>query len=357
MTWLTDFSDPLSGRRAKALAPDTGSYRFRRLLLKTRAAALTAALTAAAALAPAQAQDYPAKPVRFVVGFAPGGGGDVIARIVTAPLPAILGQQVIIDNRPGATGTVGAGLVAKSPPDGYTLYVGATSTNSIAPTLYHNLPYDSEKDLVGVTLLASLPNVISVHPSLGLNSLKELIAYAKANPGKLSFPSAGYGSTPHLAGEMFKMATGTNLLHVPYKGAGQAVPDLLSGVVTVSFDTTGTVISYILAGRLKALAIASAKRFPLIPDVPTAREAGVPGYEVSTWIGLFAPAATPRPIVKKLHDDIAQILRSPEMREKLLVQLGCDDTTTDTPEDFDKVVASDTAKYAKMIKALHLRVD
>lgn len=311
----------------------------------------------AAWCAVAMAQSFPSKPVKFVVGFAPGGGGDVIARIVASKLPEHLEQQVVIENRPGATGTVAANLVSKSAPDGYTLLIGATSTNSIAPSLYPNLPYNNEKDLVGVTLLASLPNLVVVHPSLGIGTLKDLIAFAKSNPGKLTFPSAGNGSTPHLAGELFKMLTGTNLVHVPYKGAGQSVSDLLSGEVTVSFDTTGTIINYVNAGRLRALAIATPKRFPLIPNVPTASEAGLAGYEVATWIGLFAPAATPRPIVHKLHADIARVLALPEIRDKLKNQLGCDDTATDSPEQFDSLVKSDTEKYAKLIKSLKIRLD
>lgn len=305
----------------------------------------------------AGAQSYPTRPIKFIVGFAPGGGGDVIGRVVATKLSATIGQSVYVENRPGATGTTAANQVAKSPPDGYTLLVGAVSTNSIAPSLYRNLPYDNEKDLAGVTLLASLPNLISVHPSTGFNSLGDLIAYAKANPGALSFPSAGNGSTPHLAGELFKQMTGTNLLHVPYKGAGASVADLLAGTVKVSFDTSGTIITYLSSGKLKALAIAAPRRFSPIPNVPTAGEAGVPGYEVSTWIGLFAPGATPRPIVEKLHHEIAQVLKQPETRDTMKNQFGTDDTVTNSPEEFDRLVKSDTARYSKLIKSLGLKVD
>lgn len=318
---------------------------------------LAAACLCAACFTQAGAQGFPARPVKFVVGFAPGGGGDVIARLVATKLPDFLQQQIVVENRPGATGTVAANQVAKSPPDGYTLLIGATSTNAIAPSLYANLPYNNEKDLAGVTLLASLPNLVVVHPSMGIHSLRELITYAKANPGRLSFPSAGNGSTPHLAGELFKMLTGTNLVHIPYKGAGQSVSDLLSGEVKVSFDTTGTIINYVNTGRLRALAIATPKRFPLIPDVPTAAEAGLAGYEVATWIGLFAPAATPRPIVQRLHADIARVLALPEIRDRLKNQFGCDDTATDSPEAFDRVVKTDTENYAKLIKSLKIAVE
>ncbi len=310
-----------------------------------------------AALQPAAAQGYPNRALKFIVGFPPGGGADVVARIVGPHLTEALGQQVVIENRPGATGTVAANGVAKSAPDGYTWLIGAVSTNAIANSLYPNLPYDPEQDLVPVTLLASIPQLIAVNPSLEVRTVRELIDYARANPGKLRFPSAGNGSTPHIAGEIFKITTGTDLLHVPYKGAGQALPDLLAGRVQVSFDTTGTIISFVKAGRLRALAIAAPKRFAQIPDVPTAAEAGLPDFDISTWIGLFAPAGTPAAIVNLLHARIATVLRKPEVRNLLINNIGSDDTATATPAEFASLLKRDIARYAKVIKAAGIRAD
>ena len=303
------------------------------------------------------AQGYPNRALKFVVGFPPGGGNDVVARVVGPHLTEALGQHVVIENRPGATGTVAANAVAKSAPDGYTWLVGAVSTNAIANSLYPNLPYDPERDLTPVTLLASIPQLIAVHPSLEVRTVRELIEYARANPGTLRFPSAGNGSTPHIAGEIFKMTTGTDLLHVPYKGAGQALPDLLSGRVQVSFDTTGTIISHVKAGKLRALAIATPKRFALIPDVPTAAEAGLPDFDISTWIGLFAPGGTAAAIVDLLHARIATVLRKPEVRNLLINNIGSDDSATATPAEFASLVKRDIARYAKIIKIAGIRAD
>jgi tripartite-type tricarboxylate transporter receptor subunit TctC len=310
-----------------------------------------------AALQSVYAQGYPNRPLRFIVGFPPGGGNDVVARVVAPHLSEALGQQVIIENRPGATGTVAASMVAKSPPDGYTLLVGAVSTNAIAGSLYPNLPYDPERDLSPVTLLASIPQLIAVHPALEVKTVRELIDFARANPGKLRFPSAGNGSTPHITGEIFKSVTGTDLQHVPYKGAGQALPDLLAGRVQVSFDTTGTIISYVTAGKLRALAIAAPKRFALIPDVPTAAEAGLHDFEISTWIGLFSAGGTPAAIVDLLHARIAAVLRKPEVRNLLVNNIGSDDSVTGSPAEFAALLKRDIARYAKVIKAAGIRAD
>jgi len=244
-------------------------------------AALTCVLPAAAACG-AAAQDYPARPVRMVVGFPPGGGTDVMARLVAPKLTAAWGQQVVIDNRAGATGIIGTDLVAKAAPDGYTLLMGHVSTNAIAASLFAKLPFDPMKDFAPITRVSSVPHIVVVHPSLDVHSVKELIALARAKPGQLTFPSAGNGSTPHLAGEIFKTMTGVNLIHVPYKGSGQSVQDLLGGQVLVAFDTTPTVIQYVKAGRLRPLAVSTKKRLASLPDVPTVDESGVPGYEVTT---------------------------------------------------------------------------
>lgn len=303
------------------------------------------------------AQSYPVKPVRILVGFPPGGGNDVVARVVATQLSERWNQGVIVENRPGATGTVAAGLVARAPADGYMLLAGAVSTNAIAPFMYANLPYDADKAFAPVTLLASIPNLVAIHPSLPVKSLSELIALAKRMPEKLSFPSAGNGSTPHVAGEMFMNATGTRMLHVPYKGAGQAIPDLLAGQTSVSFDTTGTIITHVRSGRLKALAVAAPRRFPAIRDVPTTAEAGLPGFEVSTWIGLFAPAETPPAIVQLLHAEIAAVLRDPALRSKLIDSIGADESATATPEAFAILFRNDLARYRKLVSAIGLKLD
>lgn len=305
----------------------------------------------------AAAQVFPNRPLRFINGFPPGGGNDVVARMVAPYLSDAIGQPVVVENRPGATGTVAASMVAKSPADGYTLLVGAVSTNAIAPSLYPNLPYDPERDLSPITLLASIPQLIAVHPSLNIHSVKELIESAKANPGKLQFASAGNGSTPHITGEIFKLLTGTDLLHVPYKGAGQALPDVLAGRVPVSFDTTGTIIAQVRAGKLRALAVAAPKRFALIPDVPTAAEAGLPDFEISTWIGLFAPGGTPPAVVEFLHNRIASVLSQSELRGKLVNNIGSDDSVTRTPAEFSALLKRDIVRYAKVIKAAGIRAD
>src|SRR5688572_32762014 len=220
----------------------------------------------------AQAQDYPGKPVRMVVGFPPGGGTDVVARILAPRMSELLGQPVVIENRPGATGTVAAGLVAKSPPDGYTIMMGHISVNAIAPSLFAKLPYDASRDFAAITLAAAVPHLVVAHPALPAKSVKQLIALAKARPDELSFPSAGNGSTPHLSGELFKLLTGTKMLHVPYKGTGQSIPDLLSGRHQVAFDTMPAASGYVRDGRMRPLAVTSAKRVAEFADVPTAEE-------------------------------------------------------------------------------------
>jgi tripartite-type tricarboxylate transporter receptor subunit TctC len=300
---------------------------------------------------------YPNRPIRLLIGFPPGGGNDVVARVVGPRLSAALGQQVVLENRPGATGTIAANLVAKSTPDGYTLLEGAVSTNVIANYLYKDLPYDPEKDLIPVTLLASIPQLIAVNRALPVNTLQELIAYAKANPGTLNFGSAGNGSTPHIAGEIFKARTGTDLRHVPYKGAGQSINDLLAGRLQVSFDTTGTIITHIRSGALRALAIAAPNRFAPIADVPTTAEAGLPDFEISTWIGVFAPAGTPSAIVALLNDRIVSVLRQPEVRKQLVDSIGSDESMTATPLEFARLIQRDAVKYGSIIKQAGIHLD
>jgi tripartite-type tricarboxylate transporter receptor subunit TctC len=305
---------------------------------------------------PLQAQDYPAKPVRMVVGFPPGGGTDVVARIINPRFSELLGQSVVIDNRPGATGTMAAGQVAKSAPDGYTIMMGHVSVNAIAPALFANLPYDVVKDFAPVGIAAAVPHFVTVHPSLHVSSLNDLILFIKTKPGQLTFPSAGNGSMPHLAGEIFCSLAGVKMVHVPYKGSGQSMQDLLGGQHLVAFDTMPASAPHVRSGRLIAIATSSAKRLPAFADVPTAEEAGLAGYQVITWYGVFAPAGTPAPIVTRLHADLVKAMQTPEVRAKL-EGIGADGTVSRSPEEFAALVRADTARYAKIVKDIGLKLD
>jgi tripartite-type tricarboxylate transporter receptor subunit TctC len=314
---------------------------------------LAAAAVVAQAASPAES--YPNRPVRMIVGFPPGGGTDIMARIIAPKLTEAWHHQIVIDNRIGATGTIAATLVARASPDGYTLLMGHLSSNAIAPSLF-KVPYDPAKDFAPISLVGSAPHVLVVHPSLRAHSVKDVIAAAKAEPGKLKFPSAGNGTPPHLAGELFNLMAGVDMQHVPYKGSGQSVADLVGGQVPLSFDSTPTVLPYIHAGRLRALAVTSIKRTPVLPDIPTLDESGLKGYQVGSWYGMFAPAATPPEIVRKIHAAVQRGLKAPDMRDKL-AKLGTDDTVTETPEAFRTMLLADIAKYAKVIKAANLKVD
>jgi tripartite-type tricarboxylate transporter receptor subunit TctC len=292
----------------------------------------------------------------MVVGFPPGGGTDVVARIITPKLSELLGQPVVIENRPGATGTMAAGQVAKSPPDGYTIMMGHVSVNAIAPALFKNLSYDVIKDFQPIAIAAAVPHFVVVHPSVPAKSLREMIDYVKARPGKLTYPSAGNGSMPHLAGEVFKAQAGVDLLHVPYKGTGQSMADLLGGQHVVAFDTMPASAPHVRSGKLRPLAVSSAQRLPAFPDVPTAREAGMPDYVITTWYGVFAPAGTPKAIVNRLHADIVKAMQSPEVKAKL-DGIGADGSVSRSPEEYAALVKSDTERYAKVIKDIGLKID
>jgi tripartite-type tricarboxylate transporter receptor subunit TctC len=302
------------------------------------------------------AQDYPSKPVRMVVGFPPGGGTDVVARILQPRLSELLVQAVVIDNRPGATGTVAAGQVAKSAPDGYTIMMGHVSVNAIAPSLFANLPYDVNRDFAPIALAAAVPHLVVVHPSVPVTTLKELVAYLKSQPGKLTFPSAGNGSMPHLAGEVFQSLAGVKMVHVPYKGSGQSMQDLLGGQHLVAFDTMPASAPHVRSGKLRAVAVSTAQRVPSFPEVPTAEEAGVPGYVVITWYGVFAPAGTPAAIVNRLHAELVKAMQTPDVRTKL-EGIGADGSVSRSPEEFAALVRADTARYAKIVKDIGLRID
>jgi len=303
----------------------------------------------------AQAQDFPAKPVRMVVGFPPGGGTDVVARILAPRMSELLGQPIVIENRPGATGTMAAGQVAKSPPDGYTIMMGHVSVNAIAPSLFNNLSYDVIRDFTPIGIAAAVPHFVTVHPSMPVRSLKELIQHLKSKPD-LTFPSAGNGSMPHLAGEMFRSLAGVKMVHVPYKGTGQSMQDLLGGQHLVAFDTMPASAPHVRSGKLRALAVSSATRLPAFPDVPTAEEAGLAGYQVTTWYGVFAPAGTPAPIASRLHGDLVKAMQTPDTKAKL-EGIGADGTVSRSPEEFGALVRADTARYAKIVKDIGLKID
>jgi tripartite-type tricarboxylate transporter receptor subunit TctC len=320
------------------------------------AAACGAALVGALVATHAAAQSYPDHPIRMLVGFPPGGGADVAARIITPNLAENLGYQVVIDNRAGATGTIAAGLLAKAPPDGYTLMMGHMATLTIVPHVYAKLPYDPVNDFTPVTMAGAFPHMMSVHPSLPAKTVREFIALAKSQPGKLTFPSGGSGSSQHLAGEMFKTMAGVSLLHVPYKGVPDALRDLLAGEHAVSFESMGVVTPFVKTGKLRAVAVTTKTRAAAFPDVPTIDEAGVRGYEIRTWYGVFAPAATPPALVRRLHGEIAKVLQLPAVREKL-TGLGADSTVTSSPEEFSAVFKSDLARFASVVKAAGVHID
>ena len=303
----------------------------------------------------ASAQTYPTKPIRLVVPFPPGGATDILARDVAQKLTEAWGQQVIVDNRPGAGGNIGSELVAKSAPDGYTLEMGTVGTHAINASLYAKMPYDHVKDFVPVILVAGVPNVLVVNPAVPANSVAELIAYAKANPGKLNLASSGNGTSIHLSGELFKFMAGVQMTHVPYKGSAPALQDLIGGQVQLMFDNLPPSLPQIKAGKLRALAVTSLARAPALPDVPTMAEAGLPGYEASSWFGVLAPAGTPPAIVTKLNAEIARWLATPEAKEKLSKQGA--NAAGGTPEDFAKHIAAETAKWAKVVKDSGAKID
>jgi tripartite-type tricarboxylate transporter receptor subunit TctC len=312
-------------------------------------------LICASALAPlAAAQGYPAKPVRIVVGFAAGGGADILARTIGPRLGEALGQPIVIDNRPGASGSIGVELVVKSAPDGYTLLMGFPGLATY-PSLYTKLPYDPEKDLAPVSLVGTVPNLLVLHPSVPVNSVKQLIALARAKPGQLNYASPGKGTSLHLAAELFKALARIDLVHIAYKGGAPAVADLMGGHVDLMFDVLPSSMPYVKAGRLKAIGITVNQRSPLLPEVPTVAESGLPGYQAITWNGLLAPAATPKEITGKLAGAIAQVLRTQEMKERF-AGIGTE-PLSNTPEQFGAFLREETAKWTTVIKSAGIKLD
>jgi tripartite-type tricarboxylate transporter receptor subunit TctC len=307
-------------------------------------------LTLAAFALPLHAQDYPSKPVRIIVPYTAGGSSDAVARIVGQKLETYLKQPVIIENRPGGNAHIGTEYVAKAAPDGYTLLLAGMTTHAAAPALYKKLSYDPIKDFAPITNCIDSPLVVVVHPSVPASSLQELVAYAKANPGKLNYGSAGVGNTLHLAGEVFRMATGTNLVHVPYKGASQALQDLLGGRIQMMIDLPQTPLPQIQAGKLRALAVTGQERLSLLPDVPTTAEAGVPQFRFATWIGLVAPAGTPPAIVQRLHADITRALAQPDVKEAF-AQRAMLVAPSESPDAYARMIRSEIDRLGKVIRA------
>ncbi len=303
---------------------------------------------------------WPTKPVRIVVPFAPGGTTDILARVLAPELSKVFGQSFVVDNRAGAGGNIGAEVVAKSPADGYNLLMGTVGTHGINQSLYAKLPYDPQKDFAPITLVAGVPNVMVMNTrraqALGINSVADFVKYAKANPGRLNMASSGNGTSIHLAGELFKSRTGIFMTHIPYRGSGPALADLLAGAVDVMFDNLPSAMPHIQAGNLKAFAVTSAVRSAALPDVPTVAEAGnLPGFEASSWFGLLAPAGTPADIVGRLQQESAKALGLPAVKERLLAQGAI--PSGNTPQEFAKLINDETVKWAAVVKASGARVD
>ena len=316
--------------------------------LPVAVAALPLVLLSTAAFAQLSATAWPTKPIRWISPFAPGGGADITSRIIAQKLGPALGHQILVDNRGGAGGNIGVDIAAKSPPDGYTLVLGTIGPIAINGSLYKKLPFDPVKDLLPVTQAANALNVLVVHPSLPAKTVKDVIAIAKARPGELSFGSSGPGATDHLAGELFKTLTGVNMVHVPYKGGAPAMLDLMSGQVQTVFSTVSTAIGAIKGGRVRAIAMTGDRRFELMPELPTIAEAGVPGFEVRNWYGVFVPAGTSKDIVTRLNAELVKILQMPDVKSKLL-ESGIE-ALHSTPEQFAAYIQSETKRWAKVVK-------
>jgi len=324
--------------------------RRRELLIALIALAWATQVTAADS-----GQSYPNRPVRFIVPFAPGGSTDTLARTVGQKLGEALGEQVVVDNRSGGNGNIGTDLVAHAAPDGYTILLGYIANLAIGPSLYAKLPFDPVKDLAPVTQLAVAPNILVVHPSVPAKNFKEFIVYAKANPQKVNFASAAVASPGHLAGELLNHAAGIHMQHVPYKGSGQAVVDLVGGQVQVMVSGMSSVMPHIKAGRLRALAVTGAQRSPAVPDIPTIAESGFPKFEATAWYGVLVPARTPKAIVTRLHDEIVRALKMPDVKERL-ESVGFE-IVGSTPEAFGAYIKSEIVKWAPVVKASGAKAD
>jgi tripartite-type tricarboxylate transporter receptor subunit TctC len=298
---------------------------------------------------------YPEKPVRLIVPYPPGGGNDTLARLIGQKLAEMWGQQVVVDNRPGAGTIIGTQLAARAAPDGYTLLLSSIATHAVAPYLYKNPGYDPVRDFTPITLLAIAPTVLCVNVSVPAKSVQELVALAKARPGELKFASGGQGTAPHTAGEMFASMVGIKLLHVPYKGGGPAIAGLIGGETSMMFDTAASILPHVKGGKIRALAIARPGRLPEYPEIPTFTEAGIRGYEANAWYSMHAPARVPSAIVTKVHGDVVRVLAMPDIREKLK-QLGSEGVGN-SPDEFSRFVRAESEKYSKLIREAGIRVE
>jgi len=312
--------------------------------------ALAAALVSQVSLAA-----WPERPIRFIVPFPPGGGADIVARPLTALLGRNMGQQMVVDNRGGAGGTVAAAIAASAPPDGYTLFFGTVGTHAIHASLYSKLPYDAVRDFAPISLTHNVPRVLVVHASVPVKSVSDLIAYAKSRPGQLSFASAGNGGTNHLSGELFKLMTGVNMVHVPFKGAGPAAIEVLSGRIALTFDSIPVWIGHIKSGKVRALGVTSLKRSATLPDVPTVDESGLPGFDVANWLAVYGPAKTPRAVIDRMHAELGVAMADAEIRRQLVEQ-GVEPMHT-TPAELAAIMRRDTEKWAKIVKASGAKID
>ena len=303
----------------------------------------------------AYAQPYPAKPIRMIVGYPPGGGTDIVGRMMAQKFSENFGHTVIVDNRGGATGNIGTELAARATPDGYTLLMGNVAPNAINVSLFKKIAFDPVNDFAPVSLVALTPNMLVVHPSVPVKNIKDLIALAKAKPGAYNYASAGIGSSSHLAGALFGILTGTNIVHVPYKGGGPAMVDVLAGQMQLYFGTMPGVMPHVKSGKLRPVAVTSDKRSQTLPEFPTIAESGVTGYEAATWYGLLAPAQTPRAIVERLHREVVKILGVAEMRDRLVAQ-GFE-PVGGTPEQFGAYIKTEIAKWGKVIREAGIRAE
>jgi len=326
------------------------------MTLKKYAIALCMCLWGMSFATPGATQEtYPSKPIRMVCPFPPGGTTDLVARLVALKLTEAWGQQVVVDNRPGAGGIIGTEMVAKAPSDGYTILLGSITTHAVNPALYKKLDFDPIKDFAPVSLVVSSPQLLAVHPAVPAKSVKELIALAKAKPGQLNYGSAGTGTSPHLTFELFKRMASIDVVHVPYKGTGPAITDLVGGQVQMMITGIVALMPHVKSGKLRALAVTSAKRVSALSDVPTVAESGVPGFDVSSWFGVFLPAHTPRTILTKMNGEIRLILEQPSVRQRLIDQGA--DPASNTPEEFAAYVKAEMARWGEVVRSTGARAD
>ena len=303
----------------------------------------------------AAAQSWPAKPVRLIVPAPPGSAPDFLSRLLAPKLNDLWGQPIVIDNVLGAGGNIGTDRVAKAPADGYTLLFNTIGPIGVNISMYKDLPYDPQKDLAPITLVAKVPNVLAVHPSVPVRNVKELITYARANPGKLRYGSPGSGTSNHLSAELLKTMTGINMLHIPYKSSAQMTTDLLGGQVELIFHNAPVLLPHVKSGAIRGLGVTSANRQPSAPDLPTISEAGVPGFEVTAWFGFMAPAQTPQAVISKVHADVVKVLAMPDVRERMLPQAA--EPIGNTPQEYGAFIAGEIAKWAKVVKESGAKVE